>query len=311
MERAGRAVSVPPRKPTVGAAPPSEPTRGARWSSGAPRPCEGKGTGRGAAGHGRGATAPLSGHRRRLRAPSSTTPEVGGGIMAGRSGLPDLPLLRPVRLLLRHSVRPDRRCARLAAVGEARLGQAGVAGLLASSITTVGDQSIWSRVTILVVSGFALVLGSRITHQGPPPGPPPDLAAAARCGQRNQVKATGGLILALLLNLIIVQLLNRLGGSFVRRLDGGDGAVHGGSRPRCGCWRPSSSSHTRPRQTGATSCRAPCWWAWASRRSASSRWSGSPTRSSPSRRPTGPSAGRCPSCSGPTCSGGSSPPRRS
>ncbi len=85
----------------------------------------------------------------------------------------------------------------------------GIAGLLASSITTVSDQSIWSRVTILAVSGFALVLGSRslikvlhLVHLL--------IWRLPRARPRNQVKATGGLILALLLNLIIVQLLNRL-----------------------------------------------------------------------------------------------------
>jgi uncharacterized BrkB/YihY/UPF0761 family membrane protein len=85
----------------------------------------------------------------------------------------------------------------------------GIAGLLADSITTVGDQSFWSRLTILVVSGFALVLGSRslikvlhLVHLL--------IWRLPRARPRNRVKATGGLILALLLNLIIVQLLNRL-----------------------------------------------------------------------------------------------------
>ena len=36
-----------------------------------------------------------------------------------------------------------------------------VVGLLASSINAVGDQSIWGRITIFAVGGFALLLGAR------------------------------------------------------------------------------------------------------------------------------------------------------
>jgi uncharacterized BrkB/YihY/UPF0761 family membrane protein len=86
---------------------------------------------------------------------------------------------------------------------------AGIAGLLASTITNVSDQSFWSRLTILGISGFALLVGARSLIKV--------LNAVhllvwrlPRSRPRNQVKAVGGLILAVLINLGLVQLLTQL-----------------------------------------------------------------------------------------------------
>jgi uncharacterized BrkB/YihY/UPF0761 family membrane protein len=90
------------------------------------------------------------------------------------------------------------------------LEDAGVTGLLAGTITDLGNQSLWTRLTLLGVSGFALLSGTRslikvlnIVHQL--------VWLLPRTRPRNQVRLVGGTILAVLLSLVLVQLLNVLG----------------------------------------------------------------------------------------------------
>lgn len=87
--------------------------------------------------------------------------------------------------------------------------EAGIVGLLATTITNVGDQSFWSRVTLLVISGFALVSGAR--------GLLKSLNAVhiivwrlPRTRLQHQPLLVGGLILALLMTIVIAQLTNAL-----------------------------------------------------------------------------------------------------
>jgi uncharacterized BrkB/YihY/UPF0761 family membrane protein len=85
----------------------------------------------------------------------------------------------------------------------------GVTGLLAGTITDVGNQSLWTRLTVLGISGFALLSGTRslikvvaIVHQL--------VWLLPRTRTRNQAKLVGGTILAVLLSLVLVQLLSSL-----------------------------------------------------------------------------------------------------
>ena len=87
--------------------------------------------------------------------------------------------------------------------------EAGIVGLLATTITNVGDQSFWSRVTLLVISGFALVSGAR--------GLLKSLNAVhiivwrlPRTRLQHQPRLIGGLILALLMTMVIAQLIDTL-----------------------------------------------------------------------------------------------------
>ena len=87
--------------------------------------------------------------------------------------------------------------------------EAGIVGLLATTITNVGDQSFWSRVTLLVISGFALVSGAR--------GLLKSLNAVhiivwrlPRTRLQHQPRLIGGLILALLMTIVIAQLIDAL-----------------------------------------------------------------------------------------------------
>ena len=85
----------------------------------------------------------------------------------------------------------------------------GVTGLLAGTITDVGNQSLWTRLTVLGISGFALLSGTRslikvvaIVHQL--------VWLLPRTRTKNQAKLVGGTILAVLLSLGLVQLLSIL-----------------------------------------------------------------------------------------------------
>jgi uncharacterized BrkB/YihY/UPF0761 family membrane protein len=89
------------------------------------------------------------------------------------------------------------------------LDDAGVSGLLAGTITDLGNQSLWTRLTILAVSGYALLSGTRslikvlaIVHQL--------VWVLPRTRTRNQAKLIGGTILAVLVSIVLVQLLSVL-----------------------------------------------------------------------------------------------------
>ena len=86
---------------------------------------------------------------------------------------------------------------------------AGIAGLLATTINNVGDQSVWSRLTILAVSGVALVLGARnlvkvltVIHVL--------IWHLPRVRLRRQARAVGLLILAVIGALALAQLTSKL-----------------------------------------------------------------------------------------------------
>jgi uncharacterized BrkB/YihY/UPF0761 family membrane protein len=85
----------------------------------------------------------------------------------------------------------------------------GIVGLLATTIRNVHDQSVWSRLTILFVSGFALALGARnllkvmvIIHVL--------IWRIPRVRVRRQARAVGLLVLAVLGALILAQLTSKL-----------------------------------------------------------------------------------------------------
>jgi uncharacterized BrkB/YihY/UPF0761 family membrane protein len=87
--------------------------------------------------------------------------------------------------------------------------EAGIAGLLATTIKNVGDQSVWSRLTILGISGFALVLGARnlvkvltVIHVL--------IWRLPRVRVRRQARAVGLLILSVLGALVLAQLVSKL-----------------------------------------------------------------------------------------------------
>jgi uncharacterized BrkB/YihY/UPF0761 family membrane protein len=89
------------------------------------------------------------------------------------------------------------------------LADAGITGLLAGTITDIGDQSLWTRLTLLVVSGYALLSGTRnflkvlvIVHQL--------VWLLPRTRVRNQARLVGGTILAVLLSVLLVHLLSVL-----------------------------------------------------------------------------------------------------
>ena len=87
--------------------------------------------------------------------------------------------------------------------------KAGIAGLLATTIKNVGDQSVWSRLTILGISGFALVLGARnlvkvltVIHVL--------IWRLPRVRVRRQARAVGLVILSVLGALVLAQLVSTL-----------------------------------------------------------------------------------------------------
>jgi uncharacterized BrkB/YihY/UPF0761 family membrane protein len=89
------------------------------------------------------------------------------------------------------------------------LDDAGVTGLLAGTITDIGNQSLWTRLTILGVSAYALLSGTRslikvlaIVHQL--------VWLMPRTRPRNQARLVAGTILAVLVSLVLVQTLSLL-----------------------------------------------------------------------------------------------------
>ncbi|HEX6786454.1 MAG TPA: YhjD/YihY/BrkB family envelope integrity protein, partial [Acidimicrobiales bacterium] len=87
--------------------------------------------------------------------------------------------------------------------------KAGIAGLLATTIKNVGDQSVWSRLTILAISGFALVLGARnllkvmvVVHVL--------IWHVPRVRVRRQARLVALLIVSVLGALILAQLVSKL-----------------------------------------------------------------------------------------------------
>jgi uncharacterized BrkB/YihY/UPF0761 family membrane protein len=100
------------------------------------------------------------------------------------------------------------------------LADANITGLLAGTITDVGNQSLWTRLTLLGISGIALFSGTRafikvltVVHQL--------VWLLPRTRPRNSMKLVGGTLLAVLLSLVLVQLLSVLeDNSFVAWLVG-------------------------------------------------------------------------------------------
>ena len=89
------------------------------------------------------------------------------------------------------------------------LADANITGLLAGSITDVGNQSLWTRLTLLGISGIALFSGTRafikvltVVHQL--------VWLLPRTRPRNSMKLVGGTLLAVLFSLVLVQLLSVL-----------------------------------------------------------------------------------------------------
>jgi uncharacterized BrkB/YihY/UPF0761 family membrane protein len=89
------------------------------------------------------------------------------------------------------------------------LDDAGITGLLAGTITDVGNQSLWTRLTLLAVSGFALLSGTRsfikvlvVVHQL--------VWLLPRNKPRNQARLVGGTLLAVLISIVLVQVLSVL-----------------------------------------------------------------------------------------------------
>ena len=89
------------------------------------------------------------------------------------------------------------------------LDEAGISGLLAGTITDIGNQSLWTRLTLLGVSGFALLSGTRsfikvlvVVHQL--------VWLLPRTKRRNQARLVGGTLLAVLASLVLVQVLSVL-----------------------------------------------------------------------------------------------------
>jgi uncharacterized BrkB/YihY/UPF0761 family membrane protein len=87
--------------------------------------------------------------------------------------------------------------------------QAGIAGLLATTITNVGEQSVWSRLTILGITGLALVLGARnllkvltVIHVL--------IWRIPRVRGRRQVRAVALLLISVLGALALAQLTSKL-----------------------------------------------------------------------------------------------------
>ena len=91
---------------------------------------------------------------------------------------------------------------------------AGIAGLVAASINATGDQSLWSRITIMVVAGAAMVIASRTLMKS--------LHAVhllvwglPRVRYRNSVVGVGTLIFSVALGLALVQATARMRNAFL------------------------------------------------------------------------------------------------
>jgi uncharacterized BrkB/YihY/UPF0761 family membrane protein len=133
--------------------------------------------------------------------------EVGGGILAGAVAFRVFLFIVPFVFffVVAFGLLAD---ATGRSVADA-LDQAGIVGLLGTTIKNVGDQSVWSRVTVLVISGVALFAGARnlfkvltIVHVL--------IWRLPRTRVRRQVRAACLLVVVVLGALILVQLVNRL-----------------------------------------------------------------------------------------------------
>jgi uncharacterized BrkB/YihY/UPF0761 family membrane protein len=86
---------------------------------------------------------------------------------------------------------------------------AGIAGLIASTIDSAGEQTLWSRITICAVSGFALILGARsmmkvlnVMHVL--------VWRLPRSKLRHQVSGVAGLIFSVAIGFALVHVTTRL-----------------------------------------------------------------------------------------------------
>lgn len=138
--------------------------------------------------------------------------EVGGGIMAGALAFRVFLFLVPLVFFFVYAFG-------LAATASGKTTReladsAGVAGLVAASINATTEQSVWNRITFMLVSGFAMVVASRTFMKS--------LNAVhvlvwglPRTRLRKTVKAVGGLIFSVALGLVMLQGISRLRESFL------------------------------------------------------------------------------------------------
>jgi len=133
--------------------------------------------------------------------------EVGGGILAGAVAFRVFLFIVPFVffLVVSFGLVADAVGASVTTVTH----RAGIAGLLATTIRNVGDQSVWSRLTILGISGVALVLGARnlikvltVIHVL--------IWHVPRVRVRRQARSVGLLILSVLGALVLAQLTSKL-----------------------------------------------------------------------------------------------------
>jgi uncharacterized BrkB/YihY/UPF0761 family membrane protein len=133
--------------------------------------------------------------------------EVGGGILAGAVAFRVFLFIVPFVffVVVAFGLAADATGTTAASAVD----KAGIAGLLATTIKNVGDQSVWSRLTILVISGFALVLGARnllkvmvVVHVL--------IWHVPRVRVRRQARLVALLIVSVLGALILAQLVSKL-----------------------------------------------------------------------------------------------------
>jgi len=133
--------------------------------------------------------------------------EVGGGILAGAVAFRVFLFIVPFVFFLVTAVGLVADAFGMSV--STAIDKTGIVGLLATTIRNVHDQSVWSRLAILFVSGFALALGARnllkvmvIIHVL--------IWRIPRVRVRRQARAVGFLILAVLGALILAQLTSKL-----------------------------------------------------------------------------------------------------
>jgi uncharacterized BrkB/YihY/UPF0761 family membrane protein len=133
--------------------------------------------------------------------------EVGGGILAGAVAFRVFLFIVPFVffVVVAFGLAADATGMTPASAAD----KAGIVGLLATTIENVGDQSVWSRLTILAISGFALVLGARnlikvmtVIHVL--------IWRVPRVRVRRQVRAVALLLVSVLGALVLAQLTSKL-----------------------------------------------------------------------------------------------------
>lgn len=133
--------------------------------------------------------------------------EVGGGILAGAVAFRVFLFIVPFVFffVVAFGLAVDATGTSVSSAAD----KAGIAGLLATTIRNVGDQSVWSRLTILGISGFALVLGARnlikvltVIHVL--------IWRLPRVRVRRQARAVGLLVLSVFGALVLAQLVSKL-----------------------------------------------------------------------------------------------------